>query len=376
MGMVSRRVLGISPEETSFARRGFRCDSDAVRAHLEEVGRCFVHGYLRGLEIGDDEALAARLDAEVPRDYQGFAYEGTGMALALLDFLAFWRPGRLQRFLAGPGWRHVYIVHIGAGWVLARLPVSAGRLLAGLDPFLCWLALDGYGFHQGFFHWPEAVVRHQVPRKLAGYARRAFDQGVGRSLWFVEGADPGRIAAAVGAFPAARQPDLWAGVGLACCYAGGVDRGTLCALRLAAGPARPALAQGVAFAAKARLWGGNPTAETALACSAVCGRSVEETAAVTETSLPEGVSWPAAAGPGTGPGTASTPAAEPARTAASRTPGGNGHAGAAGAASSHPSHPSRSSHLGGTAPGAAAVPPFELWRRRIQQTFSSEVAAR
>ena len=288
MGTLSRRVLGISPRETSFARRGFRCDSAAVRERLEEVGRCFVHGYLRALEAADEEALAARLETEVARDLRGFAYEGAGMALTLLDTLVPWRRGRLRRFLAGPGWAHVYIVHIGAGWTLARLPIPVHRLLGGLHPLFRWLALDGYGFHQGFFHWPQAIVRRQVPRRLSGYARRVFDQGVGRSLWFVEGADPGRIAADVAAFPTARQPDLWAGVGLACAYAGGVDRDTLAAVCRAAGPARPALAQGVAFAAKARLWAGNPTAGTALACAVVCGMTVEEAAAVTDRSLPGG----------------------------------------------------------------------------------------
>lgn len=287
MGKLTRRVLGISPAETSFARRGFRCDSAVVRERLEEVGRSFVHGYLAALETDDVERLGARLETEVPREDTGFAYEGAGMALALLDHLVPWRRGRLRRFVAGPGRSHVYIVHVGAGWALARLPIPVERWLAGLDPLLGWLALDGYGFHQGFFHWPRAVVGRQVPRRLSGYARRGFDQGLGRSLWFVEGADPGRIAGAIGAFPASRRADLWAGVGLACAYAGGVARGTLAALCLAAGPDRPALAQGVAFAAKARLVAGNPTAATALACEVVCGLTVEAAAAVTDRALPD-----------------------------------------------------------------------------------------
>lgn len=349
MRKVARRVLGIAPEETSFARRGFRCDSDAVRERLEEVGRCFVHGYLRALETDGAEALGARLEAEVASDDRGFAYEGAGMALALLDFLVPWGRGRLRRFLAGPGRSHVYIVHVGAGWALARLPIPVDRLLGGLDPVFRWLALDGYGFHQGFFHWPRAVVRQQVPRRLAGYARRAFDQGVGRSLWFVEGADPGRIAADVRAFPASRRPHLWSGVGLACAYAGGVDRGTLAALCLAAGPARPALAQGVAFAAKARLWAGNPTAGTALACAVVCGMTVEETAAVTDRSLPAGADWQAAPGLLAPPGSA---------------PGGLPGSAPCGAPAAAP----------GTGTGADGVPLFELWRQRIQQCFASEGA--
>jgi enediyne biosynthesis protein E3 len=297
MGKMSRRLLGISPEETSFARRGFRCDSDALRERLERVGRSFVQGYLLGLETGDAEALAARIEGDVAHDFQGFAYEGAAMALALLDALTLWRRDRLRRFLAGPGDTHVYIVHVGAGWALARLPISVPRLLATLDPVYGWLALDGYGFHQGFFHWPEAIGRQQVPRRLRGYARRGFDQGVGRSLWFVEGADPGRIAARVAAFPAARRADLWSGVGLACGYAGGADRGAIEALRQAAGNAVPALAQGVAFAAKARLRAGIPIPDTALACSVLCGLTAEEAAAVTDDAMPAAAAAPAPAGP-------------------------------------------------------------------------------
>jgi hypothetical protein len=297
MSKLSRRVLGISPQETSFARRGFRCDSDAVRERLETVGRSFVAGYLCALEAPDAEALAARIGAEVARDFQGFANEGAAMGLALLDALTPWRRGRLQRFLAGPGDAHVYIVHVGAGWALARLPISAARLLGSLHPVFRWLALDGYGFHQGFFHAPEAIGRQRVPRRLKGYARRVFDQGIGRSLWFVEGADPGRIAADIAAFPAQRRADLWSGVGLASAYAGGVERSALETLRTAAGGHWPALAQGAAFAAKARLRAGILIPETELACAVLCGgATAAEAAAVTDEAMPA-VAAPVAAAP-------------------------------------------------------------------------------
>src|ERR1039457_1019400 len=85
---------------------------------------------------------------------------------------------------------------------------------------------------------------------VAGSPRRAFDQGLGRSLWFVEGADASRIAAAISSFPKARQPDLWSGVGLACAYAGGRDQAHLELLRETAGPYVAQVAQGAAFAAK------------------------------------------------------------------------------------------------------------------------------
>lgn len=281
--LLKRALFGISPEETSFARRRFRGDSAAVRERLEETGRCFVTGYHAALEEDRPEPLAARIESEVTRDFRGFAFEGAGMALALLDTLTPWRRGRLSRFLAGPGGAQAYIVHVGAGWVMARLPVSPERFLARLeDPILRWLALDGYGFHEGYFRWQGAVERQEVPRALRGYARRGFDQGLGRSLWFVDGADVRLLPKTIAAFPAARQADLWSGLGLACGYAGGRTRAEVEELRTAAGPHLPQLAQGVAFAAEARERAGILTPHTELAAEVICGMSAAEAAAVTE----------------------------------------------------------------------------------------------
>lgn len=276
---MARRLFGISPGETSFLRRGFRWDSEGVRERLEGVAARFTEGYHRALEETRLEGLAARLEA-IPAEVRGFAYEGAGMALALLDTLTPWRPGRLEAFFRGPAQSHHYIVHIGAGWILARLPLSPDRLRARLDPVLGWLALDGYGFHEGFFHWPRAVEKRELPAKVRGYARNAFDQGLGRSLWFVEGAGPERIQGRISAFPQERQGDLWSGAGLACAYAGGVDRAAVEKMRRRAAAHAPQLAQGAAFAAVARERGGNPAPQTELACQVLWGLGAAQAAEV------------------------------------------------------------------------------------------------
>jgi hypothetical protein len=284
LGWLRKRVFGISEEEASFSRRGFRGGDDAIRERLEGIGRGFLQGYHAALEEDRLDRLAARLD-EMGPDLRGFAFEGAGMGLCLLDLLVPWKRDRLNGFLAGPGAAHVYMVHVGAGWALARLGRKVDRALARFDPLLGWLAVDGYGFHEGYFHWPETVDRQRSPRGRSGYEQRAFDQGLGRSLWFVEGAEAARIAKAIARFPPWRHGDLWSGVGLACVYAGGATGGAVDELIALAGAHRPDLAQGAAFAAKARERAGNPAAHTELACRAICGMPAEAAARLTDLAL-------------------------------------------------------------------------------------------
>lgn len=276
-----KRWLRISPEEASFARRKFRVPRDSVRNRLERVGTTFLTGYNAALEDAGMQALEARLSA-VELEFRGFAYEGAAMALDLLDQLTPWKTRRLPAFMDGPGSPHIYMVHVGMGWSLARMPLRLGHRFAGLDPLLRWLALDGYGFHEGYFHWHRYAGRTSQPSRLRGYELRAWDQGLGRSMWFVGGADAEWIAGAIAGFPALRRNDLWSGVGLACAYAGGADAGEIMMLRSAARGHYPHLAQGVVFAAGARNRAANPAEHTEIACQLLCALSLQEAAAISD----------------------------------------------------------------------------------------------
>jgi len=194
------------------------------------------------------------------------------------------------------------------------LPVDPEKMIARYGPLLHWLLLDGYGFHEGFFH-PQRFLKGQPhPRRVHGYAQRAFDQGLGRSMWFASGADVRAVAAAIQNFSIERRGDLWSGVGLACTYAGYASNSDLAQLRELAGPFLPQLAQGAAFGAKARQRAGNITDYQQCACAALCDRSAAEAAAISDEALRE-------------------------------------------------------------LPPDGAEPAFEIWRRRIQNAFSEKGAA-
>jgi hypothetical protein len=284
MSRLRRGLLGISTDEALFDRRGFRGHDERARARIELIGTTFIGGYMAALEAGQPERLPPLLSTVTP-ELQGFAYEGAAMGLAILDRLQLGYGTRFRRYLAGVGSAHVYMLHVGAGWAAARLPFRLESTLCRLDSLLGWLAVDGYGFHEGYFHWPVSVVEQTRPRRVKGYACRAFDQGLGRSLWFVNGADVELIVTTIAGFSASRRADLWSGVGLACTYAGGVGRESVAALVEAAGSYRPEMAQGAAFAAKARLLPGLGTAHTELACELICGMPAVQAAAVTDAAL-------------------------------------------------------------------------------------------
>lgn len=282
-GRLRRRLFGIPSREVTFPVRGFPPAAAAKQIRLERIGTEFLGGYHAAMEEDHLGDLGRRLDRTDPA-FRGFAYEGAAMALALRSALSLGRGSRLRAFLDGPADAHTYTAHVGIGWAAARLP---GALRPRpVDPLLRWLVLDGTGFHDGYFRPRQVIEEGRVPARLRGYERRAFDQGVGRCLWFYGGADPDRAADVVETFESSRRDDLWSGLGIACAYAGGVSEEELARLRTRGARHLGPLSQGVAFAAKAHARAGHPSESAALASRAICGVAADTAAAWCDEALP------------------------------------------------------------------------------------------
>lgn len=279
-------VGGISTKETEVARRGFTVTLPQVVQRLEAIGKQFVWGYNLAIACSELRRLVAPL-ADLATDDAGFAYEGAAMGLAVADWLT---PGRrmFDAYINGPANHHEYMSWVGLGWALARLPVKPERALARYRNLHCWLALDGYGFHEGYFHWPLRLTKQRRSSGLSADGQHVFDQGLGRSLWFVHGADANAVELALAAFDTVRHADLWAGVGLAAAYAGGCDAAELAALLSHSGAHAASLAQGVVFAAQARVRAGNCVPHLELACAEILGVDARMAAAIAVAEQPDG----------------------------------------------------------------------------------------
>jgi hypothetical protein len=205
-----RRILTPNVAETRLAVRGFHVKNEAARELLEGIGETFLAGYAYAVESRTPAEAEERLE-QIPERFRGFAYEGAGMGFAVLDCATFGDLRRVTGLLSGRGGRHDYIIYVGIGWAMARLPRFLWPKSATLDPLLLWLVHDGYGFHQAYFH-TERYVHQQVsetgfgwPAGQDAYAQRAIDQGIGRALWFVGGTDVERVVALIESFRASRS---------------------------------------------------------------------------------------------------------------------------------------------------------------------------
>lgn len=270
LGVLRRFIFGLSNQSGRFSVRGFA--PAPAQQRLELVARTVIEHYNTALEEGCTEGLETRLRM-VDNELHGFACEGAGMGLFILDKVVPMASGHFSRFLEGHGKNHRYMSYIGAGLGVGAFGLSYKKVLAEHHHFSKLLLMDGYGFCKAYFKTEPTVRRHQIPADVLAdnTLRERFDSGMGRALWFVEGGDPVRLRATVDAFPAERRPELWAGIGLASTYACGVDKETLQKLLSVASEYRVMLAQGSLLACHARHKAGNPAPHNDLAAGVLTG---------------------------------------------------------------------------------------------------------
>jgi enediyne biosynthesis protein E2 len=306
-GSVRRLVLTPSLAKVTFAQRGFPVTASAATERLELIPQSVICGFEWGIDARDQWEVERRLSMVDP-EHRGFAYEGVTMAFTVLDAMGR-RGHRTRDLLLGSGQPHIFLAYIGIGFAMARLPRPLWKkVLPDLTgspyyPTMSWLAVDGYGFDRAYFDTRRWVDAQEVPARYPwdgspDYFLRAVDQGIGRALWFIHGADAPGAAAAVGRFDSHRQADLWSGVGLAATFAGGCTGEELAALRDAAGGYAAELALGSVFAIKARTYSGFVPAHTETAAAALTGMAIEDAVTLADSTA---VGTAAAADAGTTP---------------------------------------------------------------------------
>ncbi|HEV7498575.1 MAG TPA: DUF1702 family protein, partial [Vicinamibacteria bacterium] len=120
---VRRRMFHLGPEDTAFTRMGARIDP-AQMAGLQAILESARIGFNTTLENDRVEDLTERVAARVDPAFVGFAHEGIGMCLTLLDEMH--DRQRVPRFFERCLGTYDFFVPLGVGFALARAPFVRG----------------------------------------------------------------------------------------------------------------------------------------------------------------------------------------------------------------------------------------------------------
>ena len=187
-----------------------------IYERVSDARAYFLRGFSEALKVPPD-ALPQLLQV-MPFQGRGFAIEGMAMALTLMDELSPVPHSRLCVLFDGRSDEEQTLVAIGVGWASARLGKPLDWSPTALGSHYMSAVVDGYGFHQGFFH-SERFTGRGFPMNT-GELSTFYDMGLGRALWFVHIGRVKPIVHTIGRFLPDRRKQLWRGVGTACAFTG------------------------------------------------------------------------------------------------------------------------------------------------------------
>jgi len=124
--------------------------------------------------------------------------------------------------------KHGSQLHVGLGWALGETGCHPYDYIVDLSPLWRWRVLDGVGYYHGLFKRRETVRKRLVPEFIQTEEDlAAFDQGVGRSFWYISQGNNERLERLLTLFDENRQTSFWRGIGVASAYVGGLDENAI-----------------------------------------------------------------------------------------------------------------------------------------------------
>lgn len=188
----------------------------------------------------------------LPADPRGVYYEGAAAAKTLSALTS---QGDLletaQLLEESP--RYSFLIYMGIGETMAQLRISPTACSSA--PGSGWPAQvwEGYGFFDGYFRWFDTLIHQKYPVGLPTELEAAYDQGLGRAIYFLTNGKPYEIRDYISTFSPVRQKEMWAGLGHPASYAGGCEEGVLRKLLELSRDNRIELMQGVLLGVATRM---------------------------------------------------------------------------------------------------------------------------
>lgn len=253
--------------------------NNSIASKIESIFAIFQMAQQDACSIDDVDELIKKLET-TETEFLSVAYEGAAMELALKDFsegdnITKWNA------LLEKSKKHACQIYIGMGWAIAKEQRKSLPFIESLNSNMLYRIWDGCGYYDGIFRQRQ-VIKGQIRLEYIEEKNySAYDEGLGRSIWYLNKGDVAKVSEMIQNFSSARHSDLWRGIGIACSYVGGFDEQTLNSLVPSAGQYSSQLGIGAAMVAKSRIDADSLTNEIELACSVFNQLTAEEAMKIT-----------------------------------------------------------------------------------------------
>ncbi|MBK5286721.1 MAG: DUF1702 family protein [Bacteroidia bacterium] len=248
-------------------------NSNIISDRMENIRTIFQGGKKFAAECDDINVLIKHLE-NLPPEFRSVAYEGASMSSAIKDFSS-GNELKLWNSLLSISLHHAGQVHIGLGWAIAEVRPGDLSFMKTINPKIEFRVWDGSGYYDGIFRQRQTFQNQTRQENISENNFRAYDEGVGRSVWYNCKGDAAKVTDMIQTFSTARHADLWRGVGIACSYVGGADETILKKLFSLAQNNSVQLSIGAAMVAKSRTHANIITKDVELACNVWCNLSVQ-----------------------------------------------------------------------------------------------------
>lgn len=220
----------------------------SIPENINAVIEAFHAGKNLSLENHDSDSLIKMLN-KVDSNFPSVVFEGAASGLAntvfrekkdfqvWLDFA-----NKLDK-------AHQAQAYVGLGWALAENAILPSSILEKIQPFRYGRVLDGYGYYHGLLRRRIFVKGAKQPENISEIELQAFDQGIGRSIWYTSKGDLNLLKKMLSDFNESRTPNLWRGIGVAALYVGGINETSTRSLLELANENKTSFLAGAALAA-------------------------------------------------------------------------------------------------------------------------------
>ncbi len=247
----------------------------SVEGKMDAIQNIFLHVQDVFFESPEWKRHVAELES-TDIEFRSIAYESASMSIALEDLKQGNQFTNWLQFLNDAALAHATQVHVGLGWAFAQQLKNPIAYLAELNSMSRYRVLDGYGYYEGIFRRRRSIINHVKLALEDSVASAALDQGLGRSIWYLNKGIIDDAKNMIEAFAVERHKDLWRGLGIAIAYLGGCNEETLRYIFSKTDLYKTQLATGAMMALVSRDSAKYISADTELVCKIFCNKTAEQ----------------------------------------------------------------------------------------------------